>query len=428
MMIEDEAGVVAIEWLEQENDPSRHLQGLDYFTVWRKDSGAVLATSAGPTPGDILPRFGGPVTQPELRDVTLPGGDPGRAAGVEFNARRGVRDEEDVTEASAGPAPVADPLDSGLVQLVIAMADTVTPTLAAIRRPLFGLWCGCTVLGALTIGLVVRRGLRPLDELKMQIEALKTGVSGQRIALARQPDELKPVTDELNLLLERIEKTLTRERTLTSNVAHELRTPLAGLLCTLEVTLNRLRSPEEYRQSTEECLEIAKRLHWLVNNLLSITRIEAGNVQLQNRSLTLEHTLPEWWKPFAGRAEDRDLRVVWDLEPGSRIETDPEFLRVVVNNLFDNAVSYTPDGGTIRIEVRSPGVISVANPAADLDAATVEHVFDPFWRNGSAREEAGAHTGLGLSLAKKIVELLGGRISAQVHEPDRRFIVRMQLA
>ncbi len=428
-MIEEEAGRLQIGWLEIQNNPPGHLAGIDYYSVWKKENGEVVTASLDMN-GEGLPRFGGPLAKPELRDIILPGNRSGRCVGIEFEAHRGlpgvIDDDDEPGIARAGDE--AKPQGPLVVQLVIAKADTVAPTLAAIQRSLIGLWAGCTALGGLIIWWIVRRGLRPLEQLKAQIGGLEEGVAGQRIVLARQPAELEPVTRELNCLLERIEKTLVRERTLTSNVAHELRTPIAGLLSTLEVTLSRLRSPEQYRESTQECFDIAKRMHWLVNNLLSITRIEAGNVQLHNQLVTIENTLPEWWRPFAPRAEDRGLRVAWELEPGAQLETDPEFLRVVVTNLFDNAVSYTPEGGTICIGARSDGTISVANQAVDLNAEVIEHVFDPFWRNSGARDGDGAHAGLGLSLCKKIIELLGGRISAWIKEPERVFVVRLEMA
>jgi len=427
-MIEQDAGAIKIEWLENGNSPPGHQPGIDYFSVWMKDRSEALAASGDLEKGS-LPRFGGSFTHPELRDVVLPGDRPARCAGIEFDVHRGLRNEsgseEERSEAGAGDAP-ATPA-TAMVQVVIAKLDTVAPTLAAIRRPLFGLWAGCTVFGGVIIWLVVRRSLRPLDQLKVQIGSLEESASGQRITLPQQPAELQPVTRELNRLLERVEKALVRERTLTSNVAHELRTPIAGLLSTLEVTLNRLRSPEEYRESAVECFEIAKRMNWLVNNLLSIARIEAGNVQLQHQEVRIEDVLPEWWRPFEPRAVERGLRIDWQIQPGTKIKTDPEFLRVVVTNLFDNAVSYAPEGGTIRVEANSEGSVSVANQASAMNAEAIQQAFDPFWRNTDSRDAQVAHAGLGLKLCKKIVELLGGRISAQLKEPESLFVVRLEM-
>jgi signal transduction histidine kinase len=194
------------------------------------------------------------------------------------------------------------------------------------------------------------------------------------------------------------------------------------------VTLARLRSPEEYRESTEECFEIAKRMHWLVLNLLSVARIEAKNIQLLNRPLDLKRALIEWWEPFSSRVSARRIQVHWDVPPTAGVETDPEYLRIVVSNLFDNAASYTPDGGSIRITVAPEGRISVANQTPDLKSETEKHVFDPFWRHSPSREDSDLHAGLGLSLCRRIMELLGGRISAEVQESKKMFEVRLEMA
>lgn len=426
-MIEQDAGAIKIEWLENGDSPPGHQPGVDYFSVWTKGRSEALAESPGVEKGS-LPRFGGSFGHPELRAIVLPDGRSARGAGIEFDLRQGLRNEESAERAETAGGGAATPAGAIIVQIVIAKLDTVAPTLAAIRRPLIGLWLGCTVLGGGIIWWVVRQGLQPLDQLKAQIGSLEEAACGQRIVLPQQPAELEPVIRELNRLLERVEKALMRERTLTSNVAHELRTPIAGLLATLEVTLNRLRSPEEYRESAGECFEIAKRMNWLVNNLLSIARIEAGNVQLQPQDVRIEGVLTEWWKPFEARAEERGLRIDWQLEHAARIQTDPEFLRVVVTNLFDNAVSYAPEGGTIRIEANSEGIVSVSNPAGALSAELLQHAFDAFWRNTESRDRHVAHAGLGLNLCKQIVELLGGRISAQIQEPERLFVVRVDMA
>jgi signal transduction histidine kinase len=425
-MIERDAGEIKIEWLENGNSPPGHQAGIDYFSVWAKGRTEALAASPDLEKGS-LPRFGGSFAHPELRNVMLPGDRPARCAGIEFDVGQGLRNDDAREEEPETTTSDAAARDAVIIQVVIAKLDTVVPMLSAIRQPLIGLWVGCTVLGGVIIWLVVRQGLRSLDQLKAQIGSLEECASGQRIVLPRQPAELEPVTRELNRLLERVENALLRERTLTSNVAHELRTPIAGLLSTLEVTLNRLRSPEEYRESSEECFEIAKRMNWLVNNLLSIARIEAGNVQLQNQEVKIETVLTEWWKPFDGRAEQRGLRVDWKIEPGAKIETDAEFLRVVVTNLFDNAVSYAPQGGTIRIEASSEGILSVANQAVALNAEIIEHAFDPFWRNPRSRDQQVTHAGLGLNLCKQIVELLGGRISARIQQADGLFVVRLEM-
>ena len=430
-LITVEAGILQIGWLEQGNEPPGHAVGTEYFRVMDKTTGEVLAVSKELTDWELF-SFGGSLEQPELGSVKLPGYRPGRCASVEFFAALDVEDETDREDNEpVGAALTGAATETGaqlpLVQLVFARVDTVGPTMATIQRFLAGLWLGGLSLTAIVIWIVVRQGLRPLDHLRDQIRSLDQSVSGQRIVFPNPPSELVPVTDELNRLLERVEKALVRERALTSNVAHELRTPIAGLLSNLEVTLTRLRSPKEYRESSEECFEIAKRLHWLVTNLLSVARIESGNVRLQRSVVRISEAFSEWWEPFSSQASSRGIRVSWEIRTDMTVETDPEFLRVIATNLFNNAVSYTPDGGTIRISADKAGSISVANQSVNLNAEILDRVFEPFWRNTEAREENDSHAGLGLSLCKKIVELLGGRITARLNEPGSWFVVRLEM-
>jgi signal transduction histidine kinase len=172
---------------------------------------------------------------------------------------------------------------------------------------------------------------------------------------------------------------------------------------------------------------MAKRMHWLVNNLLSIARIDAGSVKIQRETIALDDVLAEWWTPFAARAQERRLRVTWNVSPGAAIETDREFLHVVVSNLMDNAVCYTPAGGAVQIDVPADGSISIANTAVDLKPELAQHVFDPFWRHSETREEVGTHAGIGLSLCRKIIEMLGGQITARISPEGNLFTMRLEV-
>jgi len=428
-MIEVEEARVKVDWLESENDPQVHLRGIDYYLVRRTDTGEVMAASPD-LAAELLPRFHGSEGGAELQDIMLDREHHARCARIERDVRQSVRDEEGevanssvtTTTASAGAPP-------GLpIELIIIRVDTVAPALTALGWALFSLWVGCSVLGASVAWFVVSKELEPLNALGRQIARLREGTSGQRVDLPDPPRELEPVTRELNHLLERVEHVLVRERTLTSNVAHELRTPIAGLISTLEVSLNRWRSVEEYRDTTEECFEIVKQMHWLVTNLLSISRIEAGNISLQRQLVCLDSVLPRWWKPFEAKTADRGIRITWAIEPEATLKTDPEFLRVVVGNLFDNAASYTPSGGMIHIEARAGGQIRITNQATHLTENDSERVFDPFWRHSTSREAAGDHAGLGLTLCSKIVGLMGGSISARLRQPEGMFVVHLEIA
>lgn len=431
-MIEMEVGWVEVDWLEFDEDPPGHEEHVDYYSLWFADGGEALVRDEEQGAWE-LPRFGSSAAVPIYREIELPGGRDGRAVGLKWALRPEADedpDEDESLDSAVGFALPQPLIDSGgtqaEMQLVVAKVDEAGATLAVLRGQLLMLWAGCGLLAGLLAWLAIARGLSPLRRLSSDIGQLNEQESGQRIPSTDLPNELQPVAQALNALLERVEQALIRERTLTSNVAHELRTPVAGILSILEVTLGRLRSSEEYRASSQECLEIAKRMHWLVSNLLSVTRIEAGNVRLQTREICLSEYLREWWEPFQSTADEKGLVLDWQVDPNVVIETDPEFLRVVVSNLFDNAVAYTPAERSIRVEVSSEGGVAIANQALNLDAKIVDRVFDPFWREDESRDQVGIHVGLGLNLCHKIVTMLGGTISAEVKEYDELFEVRLE--
>lgn len=427
--ISQEEDLIELDWLDYEKTPPGFAPGIDYYLVENIETGEILGASSGFADWPLL-REGLDSPKAAPKDAALPGYREGRSLVTTFNARVDIPDDDDEGPdgRDASLRSNASPTEVGAeLRLIVASVDTVATTMLAMRRFMIGLWCLCIALTWLIVWIVIRRNLRPLGALTSRIQSLDQKSAKQRIDIPNLPTELVPVVAELNQLLERIDTTLTRERTLTSNVAHELRTPVAGMLSILEVTLNRLRSREEYRESTQECFDIAKRMHWLVSNLLSVARIEANNFELQPKRIELRPTFQEWWRPFAEHARAREIDVAWEIDSQSTIETDPEFLRVVVSNLFDNATSYTPRGGVIRIAADETGCITVANETIDIKPEEVAHVFDPLWRNSEARENAGTHAGLGLSLCRKIVELLGGKISAAIKESGPLFVVRIEM-
>jgi two-component system heavy metal sensor histidine kinase CusS len=231
----------------------------------------------------------------------------------------------------------------------------------------------------------------------------------------------------LNDLLGRLDDTLSRERAFSANVAHELRTPLAGLRSTIEVALAKPRESAEYQQVLDTCLEICQQTAAITDNLLALARLDAGHCEVHREPVQLLHLLHETWAPLAGRAELQSLTVDWQLQQVTLI-TDPSLLRLVLGNLFDNAVCYADSGGRIAIGVVAQAAsvdIRVENTAGQLSPELAERVFDRFWRGDSSRTETGRHAGLGLSLCHDIARLLDGLISVSVQ--DTCFRVRLRL-
>ena len=273
---------------------------------------------------------------------------------------------------------------------------------------------------------IVKRSLRPLADLAAQIAALDERDLTTRIHVPRSPQELAPVVARLNELLARIENAIQRERVLTANVAHELRTPLAGLRTLLDVVLGRRRGAAAYRQVLEDCQAICQDTQRLVDTLLSLARIDAGRAVVDRSFVDVAESVAKSWGAIAPRARERSLNVRFDGPSGVLLSADASMLRVVLANLFDNAVEYADQGGSVECQwsLEKNGLsLVVANSGCDLDQEQTRKVFDRFWRADAARAATGLHAGLGLSLCKRIIEILGGSIGATVR--NGCFIVKI---
>jgi len=177
-----------------------------------------------------------------------------------------------------------------------------------------------------------------------------------------------------------------------------------------------------------DCLVICQQTQRMVDSLLCLARIEAGQTTVQPESVRLHEVLQECWRPLADRARARDLKVEWSVDRGLVLNTDRDKLRLILSNLLDNAVSYADDGGQIRIEAASEDdriELSVANTGSRLSQEDAEHVFESFWRADEARAATGVHCGLGLSLCRQLAGLMGGAIRVESAAGD---IFRVTLA
>lgn len=342
--------------------------------------------------------------QPVFEFIELPTGQPGRMISVRFQAP--------IVE---GDDPPAD------LYLSVAMSRLpVLGALASLRD--FLIRGGIISTGVLLVVsyLLVRRNLRPLDELAEQIDKIPVADSSERFRLDNAPDELDPVIDRLNDLMFRFDKVVENERAFTTNAAHELRNPLAGMRSQLEVALAKERSPEEYARVLRQVLEIETRLQSAVENLLLLSRLQSTEPGAAAREFQLADfefgpLLRRSWKPHFDRAEEKQLRIKWRIAPDiPRVRTSERLVELVVRNLFDNAVSYTAAGGTVEVEARWKSgrlVFAVENTNPGLSQADLDQMLARFWRADPARHGEHLHAGIGLGLCTRIAEVLEGDIT-----------------
>jgi signal transduction histidine kinase len=362
--------------------------------------GRSLAKSPALQGAELPPRFGS-LSVPEIWNLALPDGTPARAMGVQFAARPPLKETKSTaTNAVAlGLVVAADRthLDRDLHALVFILLGVGGLSLAA---------------SLLMTSLMLRNCMTPLQQLAGQTSAIDASTLATRFPTDHLPAELAPIAHCLNSLLARLHGSFERERRFSADLAHELRTPIAGLRTTAEVALKFHSASDP--QPMRDVLEIAGEMEAMVTHLLALARSEQRTLPLQPQSVALAPLLAALWQPLRDKASARRLAVVFEVPEEARLETDPALLRGILSNLLRNAVDYTPVAGQCRVVFTQQGCqfsLVVANAVDNLDLSDLPHLFGRFWRKDKARSDA-EHTGLGLSLAKSFAELLGFELTA----------------
>jgi signal transduction histidine kinase len=264
---------------------------------------------------------------------------------------------------------------------------------------------------------VVSRGLRPLDAVAARIAAIDAAALKVRIEDAEIPKEIEPVVRQLNALLARLDAALERERGLTADIAHDLRTPVAEIRAVAEVTLSRTRESEEYREALGDIAATIASLQALIEKLLTLARLEAGQVKPDVTAIALRPALLEHSDRVYRAAATRAVTFEESCEADVVVAADPALLDTVLANVMSNAVNYTPRGGRIVVKASRGGDtcrLTVSNPGWALDAEEAGHVFERFWRADKTRTTSGMNCGLGLTLVKRAMEAMNGTAEAQV--------------
>lgn len=414
---QDEKNGVDIEFDVQMMPEFQRKKRPSYFQLWRQD-GTVVARSPSLEQSD-LSRFEGTLGKPVIRSVLLRKGRPGRAVGLKFMPR--IEENPEKIPSSAGEY---------MLTLVVARdATEMLSDLRFLRWLLLIASAGVMGLSCLISAIIVRQGLGPLNSLSAAISTINEDDLSGRIEMEKLPVEIMPIQERLNDLLSRLEASFNRERRFTADVAHELRTPLAGLRTTLEVALSREREPRQYQTSLADCLGISHTMESTVANLLALARIEAQQVTFRKETIDVSKLVNSLWNSYACRAQKRNVTFENQLSNDITCDSDPEFLALVFTNLLDNAVEYVNENGRIWITGKHTNdfiEIILANTGCQLRQEDVSRVFDRFWRSDAARTKKDSRCGIGLALVHRIALALGGEARAEIVD-KQVFTIRLRL-
>ncbi|MGH2726260.1 MAG: ATP-binding protein [Actinomycetota bacterium] len=308
--------------------------------------------------------------------------------------------------------------------LVAARLDDVEETLSRLRQVLLLAGLAGIALAAGLSWRSARTALRPVEDIAATAQQI--GVTGDlsRRVPAGGSDELGRLAEAFNTMLVRLEsaqqalsRSLDTQRRFVDDASHELRTPLTIMRGNLEVVArNPDMSPSERAAALRDSIEEAERMTRLVDDLLALARVDAG-MPLPDQEVALAPLVREVADQTIVSAGERIVSVTIG-SPEATVRGSEGLLRRLLGNLTDNAVKYTAERGSVSISVVDEGdnvVITVADDGVGMTGDELAHAFDRFWRSDRSRERPGS--GLGLSIAKAVVEAHGGSIDA-ASEPD----------
>ena len=269
----------------------------------------------------------------------------------------------------------------------------------------------------LTLGtgwLLARGSLRPIAQITATARRIRGANLDERIPTTGSGDELDQLAATLNDMIARLRESMERMRQFSADAAHELRTPLAALRSQIEVTLEKERTPSEYRVVLTGLLEEVETLGDAVHAMLRLASSEAGIDPTRRASVALLPLLDEVMDFFEPVADEHEVELRRTSCPDVSISGDPTWLHQLFANLLHNAIQYTPAGGRVTIEASLHGgriAVRVRDTGVGIPQGEQERVFARFHRTGARQEVPGS--GLGLPIAREIARAHGGSIELE---------------
>lgn len=301
-----------------------------------------------------------------------------------------------------------------------ALRDETRRTARWIRFTL-GLIGSLTFLASLVgSSWLVRRGLKPLNRLSDAVSQVSERDFNLPVRREELSTELQPIHERITETLDQLKFAFEREKQAVADISHELRTPVASLLATIDVSLRKPRTSEQYHQTLIDCRGITKQLGQLVEKVMTLAYLDAGQTQVATRPVDAEEVAGTCANVIRPLAEAHGLTFSMKTSGPVEVETDPDKLREVLTNLLHNAVEYNRPGGRVELNVKSnaTGVrFDVTDTGIGMTPDVRNKIFERFYRADPSRTATGVHAGLGLAIVKEYVERLGGTIDVE-SEPD----------
>ena len=302
-----------------------------------------------------------------------------------------------------------------VVQVARSEASIIQDQRQLLYILMLGLPAAVALAGIGGYGLA-RRALAPVDRMAERARSINAEQLNARLPIDNPDDELGRLATVFNETFARLESSFDRMRRFTADASHELRTPLTAIRSVGEVGLRGRRDEAAYREIIGSMLEEVDRLALLVDRLLMLSRADTGEAKLSMDIVDVRLLAEEVAEQLGVLAEEKEQSIQVRFETAPSWIGDRVVLRQALLNLVDNAIKYTPAGGSIEIRVAQAAdgtTIEVSDTGPGIPAELQSRIFDRFYRVDRARSRENGGTGLGLAIAKWAVEVNGGHLTLE---------------
>src|SRR5215831_13071076 len=273
---------------------------------------------------------------------------------------------------------------------------------------------------ALTGGFfLIRSSLRPLDNMATRAQKITSRSLHERMPVSSTGDELQQLSISLNRMIERLEEAFHHITRFSADASHELRTPLTIMRGELETAVQNPKIDADVRETLGTVLEETVRLSKIVDQLLTMSRLDAGEAFLEISRFDFSEMVRTTVEYIRLLADEKKLSLKVAAVEAIQVEGDQPRLQQVVVNLLDNAIKYTPEGGSVSVSVRAEedkAVLTVTDTGIGISEDGQSHIFERFYRTDRARSRQLGGIGLGLSIVKSIGAAHGGHVSVESTE------------
>lgn len=306
-------------------------------------------------------------------------------------------------------------VENDKVEYIVQVAsslDSISAALYTLRITLFILFPITVLLTGIMGALLAKLTLHPVDSMIKTIHSITAENMKLKLTVPGTRDEIMKLAETFNDMLLRLDRAFTSQKQLFEDLSHELKTPLTVLRGEFEVMLKKMRSPEEYENLLKSGLEEIAKISKLADNLLMLASFESKRILPDRKKLDLGLLTQAAVNSVRKLADQKGVEVVLSgVSGGVTFNGDEQQLKLMVLNLVDNAVKYTPTGGKVTVSLEQgadSAKIRISDTGRGIAGSELPHIFDRFYRVEKSR--SGDGFGLGLSIAKSIVETHEGHI------------------